>query len=137
MILTKEHHEFIDLYLEGRNITEISKVLNKSRQTLYTWLKYEAVQVEIENRKSTIRKEAKDKINMFLNTCVDEMKDLALNSTDQRVKLQALKYLLDRSLGTPTAEKNDTVVVDDSSKEKDTDALKKEFDELKKLQVVK
>lgn len=135
MILTKEHYEFIDLYLEGRNITEISKVLNKSRQTLYTWLKYEAVQVEIENRKSTIRKEAKDKINMFLNTCVDEMKELALNSTDQRVKLQALKYLLDRALGTPTATKEDTPLSNDD-KNKDTNTLKKELEDIK-LQVVK
>lgn len=136
MILAKDQYEFIDLYLEGVNITEISKVLNKSRQTLYTWLKYEAVQVEIENRKARIRNEAKDKINMFVNTCVDEMKKLALNSTDQRVKLQALKYLLDRSLGTPTAEKNDTVVVEDDNN-KDINALKKEFAELKKLKAVK
>lgn len=136
MILTKEHYEFIDLYLEGRNITEISKVLNKSRQTLYTWLKYEGVQVEIENRKSTIRKEAKDKINMFLNTCVDEMKELALNSTDQRVKLQAIKYLMDRALGTPTATKEDTIVSNGDDKNND-DTLEERLNKISKMTVVK
>lgn len=62
--------------------------------------------------------------------------NLAINSTDQRVKLQAIKYLMDRALGTPTIAKEDVNNIDDKDN-KDTNTLKKEIDDIKNLKVVK
>lgn len=64
------------------------------------------------------------------------MLKLATTSKDQRVKLQAIKYLMDRALGTPTATKEDTPLSDGDNKNKDTNDLKKELEDIK-LQVVK
>lgn len=135
-MISNAQEEVIQLIVNGENISTIARKLNKSRQTIYTWIKNPEFKAEIELRQQMLKQQARDKINSNILTCIDHMKELALTSTDPRVKLQALKYLLDRSLGTPTAEKNDTVVVEDD-KNKDINSLKKEFAELKKLQAVK
>ena len=67
----------------------------------------------------------------------DEMLKLAKESTDQRVKYNAIKYLLDRSLGVPTAAKEDNSPTGDSDKNKDSNQLKKELEDIKNLTVVK
>lgn len=64
------------------------------------------------------------------------MLKLATTSTDQRVKLQAIKYLMDRALGTPTIAREEAPNTSDD-KAKDTNTLKKELDDIKNLQVVK
>lgn len=126
----------IDLILEGHKMTEIAKETGIYRSQLYRWLNNEEFKAELESRRAQLRKSAKDKITGKVNTLADEMLNLAMNSTDQRVKMQAIKYLLDRALGTPTISKED-----DSSgnkeKSKDDNALKKDLEEIKKLTVIK
>lgn len=127
----------IDLILEGHKMTEIAKETGVYRSQLYRWLDKSEFKAELESRRAQLRKSASDKITGQINTLADEMLKLATTSTDQRVKLQAIKYLMDRALGTPTATKEDTIVSNGDDKNKDTDTLKKELDELKKLKVVK
>lgn len=64
------------------------------------------------------------------------MFDLAYKSSDQRVKYNAIKYLLDRSLGVPTTAKEEDNS-DDKEKNKDVNDLKKDLEEIKSLKVVK
>ena len=127
----------IDLILEGHKMTEIAKETGIYRSQLYRWLNNEEFKAELESRRAQLRKSAKDKITGKVNTLADEMLDLALNATDQRVKLQAIKYLLDRALGTPTIAKEDDSNGDKDKNNKDANALKKDLDEIKKLTVVK
>lgn len=126
----------IDLILEGHKMTEIAKETGIYRSQLYRWLNNEEFKAELESRRIQLRKSARDKITGKVNTLADEMLNLAMNSTDQRVKMQAIKYLLDRALGTPTIAKEE----DSSDKDKnnkDTNALKAEMEEIKKLTVIK
>ena len=130
-VVTKQHSEMLEYIMDGKTPTEISRLMNVSRSTIYNWLKLEYVKVELENRKSDLRRQAKDKINSKVNLLVDNMMELACNSSDQRVRLQANKYLLDRSLGVPTAAKEDNIDPGDS--DKNTNDLKAELEDIKKL----
>lgn len=126
----------IDLILEGHKMTEIAKETGIYRSQLYRWLDKEEFKAELESRRAQLRKSAKDKITGQVNTLADEMLKLAMNSTDQRVKLQAIKYLMDRALGIPTATKEDTNTPDKDNN-KDTNTLKKELEDIKNLKVIK
>lgn len=126
----------IDLILEGHKMTEIAKETGVYRSQLYRWLDRVEFKAELEARRARLRKSANDKITGQINTLADEMLKLATTSSDQRVKLQAIKYLMDRALGTPTATKEDSPLSNDDDKNKDTNALKKELEDIK-LQVVK
>lgn len=126
----------IDLILEGHKMTEIAKETGIYRSQLYRWLDKEEFKAELESRRAQLRKSAKDKITGQVNTLADEMLKLAMNSTDQRVKLQAIKYLMDRALGIPTAAKED-INTHGKDNNKDTNTLKKELEDIKNLKVIK
>lgn len=126
----------IDLILEGHKMTEIAKETGIYRSQLYRWLNNEEFKAELEARRAQLRKSAKDKITGQVNSLADEMLKLAMSSTDPRVKLQAIKYLMDRALGIPTAAKEDDKAPGDKA-DKDTNTLKKELDDIKNLKVVK
>ena len=125
----------IDLILEGHKMTEVAKESGIYRSQLYRWLNNDDFKAELEARRAQLRKSARDKITGKVNVLADEMLNLAMASTDQRVKLQAIKYLLDRALGTPTIAKEDDN--QDSKENKDTNALKKDLEEIKKITVIK
>lgn len=126
----------IDLILEGHKMTEIAKETGIYRSQLYRWLDKEEFKAELESRRAQLRKSAKDKITGQVNSLADEMLKLAMNSTDPRVKLQAIKYLMDRALGIPTATKEDTNT-HGKDNNKDTNTLKKELEDIKNLKVIK
>ncbi len=131
-LVTKEHSEMLDLLLEGNDISNIAKILNKSRPTIYNWLRLEYVQAELEHRKNEIKREARDKINAHVFTYIDNMRDLACNSKDPRVRMQANKYLLDQSIGVPTVAKED-LNTSGNNKPADINDLKKEIDDIKNI----
>ena len=126
----------IDLILEGHKMTEIAKETGVYRSQLYRWLDKSEFKAELEARRARLRKSANDKITGQINTLADEMLKLATTSKDQRVKLQAIKYLMDRALGTPTATKEDTIVSNGDDKNND-DTLEERLNKISKMTVVK
>ncbi|MCR1952858.1 helix-turn-helix domain-containing protein [Clostridium sp. DSM 100503] len=126
----------IEMILEGKEKTKIAKELNIARSWLYKLMDKPEFKAELETRRNHLRKSAKDKITGQVNTLTDEMLKLARESTDQRVKYNAIKYLLDRSLGVPTTAKEEDNS-DDKEKNKDVNDLKAEMEEIKKLTVIK
>ena len=135
MSMTPEQDKFVDMYIDGEKMTYISKIIGVSRQTLYMWLKNNEVNAEIEARKEAIKNAAKDKINSHIDSCIDQMLDLAFNCSDKRVKYNAIKYLMDRCLGTPVATKDDEFIGAKKDCE-NTNELKKELESIK-LKVIK
>lgn len=128
--VTELQSKMIDLILEGKKMTEVSQELGIYRSQLYRWLKNEKVKAELETRRIQLRKSASDRITGNVESLVDKMLTLANESTDNRVKYNAIKYLLDRCLGTPTAAKVDDLS-NDNVKDKDDNALLQELGELK------
>lgn len=137
-IVTKEQSDMIDLILSGHTVTDIAKNHIKLHpSTLYRWLERVEIKAELEERKRALRKASRDKITGNVSNLVDKMLDLANNSTDQRVRYNAIKYLLDQSIGTATTYKEDILSdgVDDDKDNKST--LEKELESIKNLKVVK
>lgn len=134
--ITELESKIIDLVMEGKEKTKIAKELGIARSWLYKILYKEHVVAELEARREQLRKSAKDKITGQVNNLTDEMISLAKNSTDQRVKYNAIKYLLDRALGTPVAAKEENNINENKDKNKDANTLKKELDDIKNLKVV-
>ena len=131
-MITDTQSEMIDLYLSGKKKSIIARELNVSRTTIYSWLENDEVKQEIELRKKYLIQGAKDKILNNCSKCIDNLCDLAFNSNDQRVKFNALKYLIDRSLGIPGAIKEEINTKSDNENI-NINSLKAELIELKKL----
>ena len=130
-IITKEQSEMIDLILLGHSIPDIAKnVLKLHPSTLYSWLHKDTVVAELEERRTALRKAARDKITGNVNKCLDNMLDLANNSSDTRIRFQANKYILDQAIGIPKA-LIESVSNGVEDKEKDVNTLKKEIENLK------
>lgn len=134
--ITEEQYKMIDLLLEGKPIASIARILNKSRTSIYNWLSTEVINQEIENRKSQMRIVAKDKITSNIGSCVQNMIDLANNSKDPRVKLQANKYLIDQVLGVPGTSKDNTFVNGENNSNNEN-KLRAELEDIKNLKVIK
>lgn len=135
-IITVQQDKMIDLLLTGENISDIAKQLNVARSTIYDWKSRSEIKAELERRREQLKKSAQDKITNDVCTYVDNMKELACNSTDIRVKYQANKYLIDQCLGSPSAAKEDNKDTNTGKENTDTNTLKKEIEDIK-LQVVK
>lgn len=134
-ILSKEQSEMIDMMLEGVPMTNIAKKLGVHRSTLYVWKDLDYVRVELERRRRQLGKAARDKLINKVGDYVDNLIELANNSTDQRVKLQANKYLLDQAIGSPgTVKEDDKDIVKDVGNK---DILQKDLDNIKNLKVIK
>lgn len=134
-MLSEVQYDAIKLLVDGQKVAKVAREVKVSRQTLYNWMSNEEFMQGIDKYKSELIKTANNKILSNVDKLTDNLIDLAENSTDQRVKLQAIKYLLDRSLGIPTVAKEENVI-DDSNKLNDNNTLKKELDDIKKLKVV-
>lgn len=135
-IITVQQDKMIDLLLTGENISDIAKQLNVARSTIYDWKSRSEIKAELERRREQLKKSAQDKITNDVCTYVDNMKELACNSTDIRVKYQANKYLIDQCLGSPSAAKEDNKDTNTGKENTDTNTLKKQLEDIK-LQVVK
>ncbi|MFU7517642.1 helix-turn-helix domain-containing protein [Clostridium sp. HCS.1] len=136
-MINKEQSDMIDMLIEGKTISDISKLLNKSRPTIYAWLKLEFINEELEKRKLELIRSARDKVSSKIENYIDNVIELANNCSDSRVRLQANRYLIDRVLGSPTAMKIDIYNAENNDKEKDVNALKAEMEEIKRISLVK
>ena len=136
-IITKEQDIMIEMLLQGENISDIAKKIGCTRQSIYNWKDKPHIKAELDARRQDLKKTAHNLITRDVCTYVDNIKDLANNSTDQRVRLQANKYLIDQCLGAPATAKEDALISETDDKNKDANALKAEMEEIKKLTVVK
>lgn len=136
-VINLDKDRMIDMLLSGINIAEIARTLNVSRQTIYAWKKETEVEAELERRREQLKKSAQDKITNDICTYVDNMRELACNSTDIRVKFQANKYLIDQCLGSPSAAKVEDKTPGEGKEGGDPNTLKAELEDIKNLKVVK
>lgn len=135
-IISKAQSEMIDMILEGKPMTSIAKEIGVHRSTLYVWKDLDFVRVELEERRRQLGKAARDQLTNNVGDYVKNLIELANNSTDQRVKLQANKYLLDQVIGSPSTVKEEAK---DIGKDKagNKDILQKDLDNIKNLKVIK
>ena len=137
IIITVQQDKMIDMILSGENISDIARKLNVARSTIYEWKRKPNITAELEARRSELKKTAQDKITNDVCTYIDNMKQMACQKTDQRVRYQANKFLIEQCLGKATTSienKNNSTGNDDA--DKDINTLKNELDDIKNLKVV-
>jgi hypothetical protein len=98
-MLTEQKEKAITRLLKGDFITDICKDINISRPSLYAWRKDPEFIAELEARRKEIIKSGNDFIVARTNGYLEQLNDLAMNSTDARTKASVLTYLVDRALG--------------------------------------
>lgn len=135
-VITKEQDIMIDMLLQGETISDIARKIGCTRQSIYTWKDKEYIKAELEARRQQLKKSAQCRIIKDVCTYVDNIKDLANHSSDQRVRLQANKYLIDHCLGTPSVAKEETQNSTVPGENNNND-LKADLDNIKKMRVVK
>lgn len=106
-LITEEQSCMIDYIIQGKKITDISKLIGKSRNTIYNWLELDHVKEEMEQRQQEIKKQARGKIVSKVENCIDNLYEIATTCKDVRTKFQANKFLVEQILGTATSNKED------------------------------
>lgn len=136
-MLNEKQINAIEYLLAGTMLkSEIAERVGISTRTLSRWENDEEFKAELDRWRNQLKKTAEDKITVQVTNLVDKMIKLANSSSDQRVRYNAIKYLLDRSLGTPVVAKEENKT-NTNDKDKDTNTLKAELEDIKNLKVVK
>ena len=102
MILAEKHLKCIDLIIEGKNITDIAKILKVSRAAIYNWLKDKEFNNELDKRKQEIKSKGMDKMLCELELHLNNISNLALNSASDAVRLNASSFYVEHVLGKAT-----------------------------------
>lgn len=135
--ITLEQNQMIELRMQGRAITDISGIIHKSRQTIYTWLDLPEIKEEIQFRKEEMKKTAKDKIASEVNQCITNLIDMANNNKDPRVRFQANKYILDQCLGSPGTAREEKEITNANNDAADMNSLLEELEHIKTMRLIK
>ena len=136
-VITNQQDRMIEMLLRGDTIADIARSLNVARSTIYEWKKKSEIIAELESRRSQLKKTGQDKITSNLCTCIDNMMAMANQKTDQRVRFQANKFLIEMGLGKATTGSNVSNVIDEGDKkDKTANELQAELDDIK-LKAVK
>lgn len=134
-MLTKDQEKMITMLIEGERITDIAKKIGVSRQTIYSWMNKDDAKAELDQRRQDIKTQGNAYILKDVQTYIDEVKRIAKDSTDQRVKFSANKYLIDRTLGVPTATGDEDM--DNNSDSVNENELEEQLKKFKNMKVVK
>lgn len=131
-MLTKDQEKLITAYIEGNKITDIAKLLNVNRNTVYNWLDKDEVKAEMDRRKRDLANLGNQIILRGINTYISNIKALANDTSDKRVCLAANQYLLNRIYGNPTSIVETTEGESESVNEFELEAELKRFKLIKK-----
>ena len=103
-MLNNNQLKFVELYCKGESINNISKILDISSATLYSYLKKEEIRKEIGERERRVKAKAISKLNNKLEYYIDELEDIARNTENDKTKTDIYIYLINRVLGNPKAQ---------------------------------
>ena len=130
-MLEKRQYLAIEKLMEGMPVTEIAKVVGVHRSTIYNWLENEEFKKELDTLRLEIQTSTKEHVFNNIRLYIDELQSLALDkTTSQKVRVDALKYLVNRVWGNTTTKAEVTVNKETGEKEINLKELSKELEEL-------
>lgn len=130
MILAEKHFKAIDLIIEGKNLTDISKILKVSRTSIYNWLKDKEFNNELDKRKQEIKSKGMDKMLCELELHLNNISDLALNSSSDAVRLNASSFYVEHVLGKATTKIEATTDSKEDEKDMNMDEILAQVDNI-------
>lgn len=133
MALSDKQYFIIEGIMKGKRISSIAKETGIPRSNIYYWLKSnEEFKSELDTLRKEVQTSTKEHIENRVRIYIDELEELALNKeTSSKVRIDGLKYLINRVLGNTTTKVE--VTGDDKEKEKEVD-LDELTEQLKAMQ---
>ena len=128
-MLDEKQLKCIELLMRGIPITEISKELKVSRQTIYNWKETEEFKAELDRVGQELLSSAIYKLKRAAPVAADKLIDLLTKGKYEKTKLSAAIDILDRNLGKATTKIETTTANEDNNKVND-DILEQEFNEV-------
>lgn len=119
----------ITYLIKGEGVTDVAKLIGKSRQTIYDWLDNDEFKAELDRRRQEIITKGNAILLAELNSSVERIKKIAVKSTSEKVRLDANTYLIDRVLGRTTT-KVETNATNNDTNKVDKDMLEDVFNEV-------
>ena len=120
--LDHRQNEMINLILGGANITDVAKILNVNRNTIYNWLNKDYVKAELDKRRQELTRQGNAIILKDLATYIRNIQALANDPSDKRTALAANQYLINRIYGNPK-DQIDIGQDNDDNKSEDVETL--------------
>lgn len=130
MILAEKHLKAIDLIIEGKNLTDISKILKVSRTSIYNWLKDKEFNNELNKRKQEIKSKGMDRMLCELELHLNNISNLALNSASDAVRLNASSFYVEHVLGKATTKIEATTDSKEDEKDMNMDEILAQVDNI-------
>lgn len=109
MVLNKRHYEAIELLIKGENITNVAKIVGVDRTSIYNWFKDKEFKATLNEYQQSIKTEGENILKSKLTTYIQELEKIALTGKSEKNKLDALEYLVNRVMGTPTNKVEQTI----------------------------
>lgn len=131
MALNDTQKEFVEWYCKGETITNISKIIGITRQSIYEWLKKDEIKTEIDKCITEMKTQAEQKLVNDVDKYINEIKRLALTSKSEKVRTENLQYILDRLYGKSTTKVADVTDKEDNKDNVDKEQLNNEFTKFK------
>lgn len=113
---------------KGFTIVDVAKAARVSRNTVYEWIKLEEFQAELSRLEQDFLFSTQQAVISYGPTVVKELKLLSKNATSEKVRLEALSKLLDKTMSNATK-----IEVSDSRDDKDNvsnDVLNNEINDI-------
>ncbi len=127
--LNEKQIRAIELIAQGETTTDVAKMIGVSRQSVSTWRnKNEVFKAELDKYVQGMKDGVDKRIMNNINPLVDRAIRIALKGKSDKTSLDAIIYLLNRVLGTPT---NKTQDITDTDKEDNTVDINSLLEEIK------
>lgn len=121
-LLTRQESDMITLLINGESITDIAKILNVHRNTIYKWMNKDYVKAEMGKRRQELTRQGNAIILKDLATYIRNIQALANDPSDKRTALAANQYLINRIYGNPK-DQIDIGQDNDDNKSEDVETL--------------
>lgn len=131
-VLTRQESDMITLLINGENVTDIAKILNVHRNTIYNWMNRDNVKAELGRRRQELTRQGNAIIVKDLSTYIRNIQALANDPSDKRTALAANQYLINRVYGNPK-EQITTDNMDDPGTSVDMETLSIKLKRFKKV----
>ncbi len=128
-VLNEKQMQAIELIAKGETLTDVARIIGASRTSVSTWKnKNELFKAELNKYIQGMKDGVDKRIMNNINPLIDRAIRIALKGKSDKTSLDAIIYLLNRVLGTPT---NKTQDVTDTDKEDNTVDINSLLEEIK------
>ena len=128
-VLNEKQMQAIELIAKGETLTDVARIIGASRTSVSTWKnKNELFKAELNKYIQGMKDGVDKRIMNNINPLVDRAIRIALKGKSDKTSLDAIIYLLNRVLGTPT---NKTQDITDTDKEDNTVDINSLLEEIK------